>query len=118
MEGFLVGGMLAAIFTGFVAYATAFAFRAEIAAAAPAYADRLFREVASQVIFQRFPVRARVLFRERAPSAVVASVQILRWMYGLFYGTLALLVGLGRLGWYSGPRPNNSSKPMPLRGTA
>ena len=47
MEGFLVGRILVAIFIGLVAYANAFAFRAEIAAAAPAYAGRLFREFAS-----------------------------------------------------------------------
>ncbi|MCB6707608.1 hypothetical protein LI094_13875, partial [[Clostridium] saccharogumia] len=55
---------------------------------------QLFREYADQIIFGQLPVRGRVLFREEPPKAVASSVQVLRWMYGLYYGAFVTTVVL------------------------
>ena len=94
MDALLIGAMLAAVLSGFIALATSSALGAEIRAAEPAYAAYVFRQHADQVVFRRFPVRARVLFLEHPPKSVAASVRILRWLYAVHYGTLALAVAL------------------------
>ncbi|GAB2524627.1 hypothetical protein [Lysobacter humi (ex Lee et al. 2017)] len=94
MDALLIGAMLAAVLSGFIALVTSSALGAEIRAAEPEYAAHVFRHYADQLVFRRLPIRARVLFLEQPPTSVAPSVRILRWLYAVHYGTLALTVAL------------------------
>ena len=94
MEGLLVGGMLIAILTGFIAYTASFALRPEITAADPGYAALLFRSFGDQVVFRQLPVRMAILYRRAPPVGVRSSVRVLRWAFGLFCVTFTATIGL------------------------
>jgi len=86
---FLCAAIISAAFARFVSSGA----KAEIADADTAYASRLYRKEIDQILFRQFPVRIAVLFREAPPSALAATIQTLRWLFGIHLGLLACGIG-------------------------
>lgn len=82
--------MLVSIATIFTAHGA----RAEVHAADPAYASRLYRGSLAALVANNSPIRFWVLFRVEPPPKLKATVSMLRWLYGLSVALYAAFIGV------------------------